>query len=113
MKTLKETILRSKFMATLTLALSAAAVAAAPMAAEAATHTKKVWVCKDVRHEANKGTAIGAVTGGLLGNVVAGHGNKTEGTILGAGVGAVAGHQLAKKNAKKNNCHYEYRKVRY
>ena len=42
---------------------------------------------------------------------MAGHGAKTEGTILGAGVGAVAGHQLAKKNAKKN-CHYEYVRVR-
>lgn len=104
--------MHSKLMATLTLALSAAAVAAAPMAAEAATHTKKVWVCSDVRHEANKGTAIGAVTGGLLGNVVAGHGHKTGGTIIGAGVGAVAGHEIAKSNAKKKNCHYEYRKVR-
>lgn len=99
--------MRNKLMTTLALAVSAAAVAAAPMAADAATHTRKVWVCKDVRHEANKGTAIGAVTGGLLGNVVAGHGNKTGGTIIGAGVGAVAGHQLAKRNAKKN-CHYAY-----
>jgi len=55
---------------------------------------------------------VGAVGGGLLGNVVAGHGNKTAGTVIGAGVGAVAGHEVAKhNNAKKPNqeCHYEYR----
>jgi uncharacterized protein YcfJ len=93
-------------MSALTIALAAAAVGAAPIAAEAAT-TKKVWVCDNARHAANKGTAIGAVSGGILGNVVAGHGNKTEGTLLGAGVGAVVGHEVAKNKAKKN-CHYAY-----
>ena len=44
----------------------------------------------------------------VLGNLVAGHGAKTEGTVLGAGVGAVVGHSVAKNNAKRN-CHYEYR----
>jgi hypothetical protein len=43
--------------------------------------------------------------------VVAGHGNNTEGTLLGAGVGAVVGHQVAKNKAKKN-CHYTYVKVK-
>ena len=41
--------------------------------------------------------------------VVAGHGNKTEGAVLGGVVGAVAGNQIAKSKSKKNNCHYEYR----
>jgi uncharacterized protein YcfJ len=54
-----------------------------------------------VRHKANNGTAIGAVAGGLLGNVVAGRGSRTGGTLVGAGVGAVAGHQIAKKNARR------------
>jgi hypothetical protein len=31
--------------------------------------------------------------------------------VLGGAVGAVAGHQIAKKNAKRN-CHYVYRNVR-
>jgi uncharacterized protein YcfJ len=99
--------LRNKLIATVSLAISAFAVAAAPMSAEAQTR-KRVLVCeKNTKSAANKGTVVGALGGGLLGNVVAGHGNKTEGTVLGAGVGAVVGHQVAKKNARKN-CHYEY-----
>jgi uncharacterized protein YcfJ len=101
--------LRTKLMATLAMGLATVSLAAAPMAAEAAT--KKVWVCDKVTKKANQGTAIGAVSGGVLGNVVAGRGNKTEGTLLGAGVGAVVGHQVAKNKAKKN-CHYAYVKVR-
>jgi outer membrane lipoprotein SlyB len=99
--------LRNKLIAVTTIALSAFAVAAAPMSAEA-QNRHRVLVCKNVKKAANKGTVVGALGGGLLGNVVAGHGNKTEGTVLGAGVGAVVGHQVAKKNAKKK-CHYEYR----
>jgi uncharacterized protein YcfJ len=53
-----------------------------------------------VRHKSNNGTAIGAVAGGVLGNVIAGKGSRTGGTILGAGAGAVAGHQIAKKRAR-------------
>ena len=37
------------------------------------------------------GAAIGAVAGGLLGNRIAGRGNRTVGTIAGAGLGAAAG----------------------
>lgn len=99
--------MRLKFVPALLLAASSLAVAAAPVVAEAkARH--RVEVCRNVRAAANRGTAVGAISGGLLGNLVAGHGAKTEGTVLGAGVGAVAGHQLAKKNAKRE-CHYEYR----
>jgi len=90
------------------------AVAAAPAQAESHANShkgqKKVWVCKDVSSSNNKGTVIGAVGGGLLGNVVAGHGHKTAGTVIGAGVGAVAGHEVARRNNEKNrDCHYEYR----
>ena len=99
--------MRNKIVASIALACSAFAVAAAPIAAEAQTR-KRVLVCDSPRKAANKGTAIGAVTGGLLGNVVASKGVKTEGTVLGAGVGAVVGHQVAKKNANRN-CHYVYR----
>ena len=86
-------------------ATTALFVGAAPMAAQA---QQRVYVCDNVKKKANTGTVVGAVGGGLLGNVVAGGGNKTEGTLLGAGVGAVVGHQIAKKNAKKN-CRYVYR----
>jgi len=48
-----------------------------------------------------------AALGVLLGDLVAGNGAKTEGAVLGGLVGAVAGHQIAKKNSKR--CHYVYR----
>ena len=96
--------MRNKLIAGAALAMSAAAMAAAPTLAQA--RTERVLVCPNAKKEANKGTAIGAVAGGLLGNVVASKGVKTEGTVLGAGVGAVVGHQVTKKNAKKN-CYYK------
>lgn len=40
------------------------------------------------------GTIIGAIAGGLLGNTVAGRGDRGVGTILGAGVGALAGRAI-------------------
>jgi hypothetical protein len=50
------------------------------------------------RHTANNGTVIGAVGGGLAGNMLSGGGGKLGGALIGAGVGAVAGHQIAKHN---------------
>ena len=97
--------MRNRLIAAAVFGMTSLSLVAAPMPAEA----KRVLVCKDVKKKANKGTVIGAVSGGVLGNVVAGSGNKTEGTLIGAGVGAVAGHQIAKNNAKKKRCHYEYR----
>ena len=44
------------------------------------------------------GTAVGADAGGVLGNVIAGRGDKTEGSINGAIVGAVVGNQVFKSN---------------
>jgi uncharacterized protein YcfJ len=40
------------------------------------------------------GTIIGAIAGGLLGNTIAGRGNRTLGTVLGAGGGALAGRAI-------------------
>ncbi len=40
------------------------------------------------------GTIIGAIAGGLLGNTVAGRGDRGVGTIVGAGVGALAGRAI-------------------
>jgi uncharacterized protein YcfJ len=102
---------RNKLIAIAILACSSLSVAAAPALGET-KGKQQVLVCKDVKKSNNTGTVVGAVGGGLLGNVVAGHGNKTAGTLIGAGVGAVAGHEVAKhENAKKPNqeCHYEYR----
>jgi hypothetical protein len=52
------------------------------------------------------GTAVGAGAGGVLGNVIAGRGDKTEGSIIGAVVGAVIGNQVSKSN--RGDCRYAY-----
>jgi hypothetical protein len=46
------------------------------------------------RDKGNGGTVIGAIAGGLLGNQVAGRGDRTVGTVVGAGVGALAGRAI-------------------
>lgn len=53
------------------------------------------------RRSNNQGTLLGAVAGGVGGNLLAGHGSRGLGTVLGAGVGAVAGNQIARR---RNNC---------
>ena len=99
-------MMKTKLIAAATLASTALAFTAVPLAVEARA---RVYVCdKNVKKKANNGTLVGAVAGGVLGNVVAGNGAKTEGTVLGAGVGAVAGHQIAKTKAKKS-CRWVYR----
>ena len=52
------------------------------------------------------GTAVGAGAGGVLGNVIAGRGDKTEGSIIGAVVGAVIGNQVSKSN--RGDCRTAY-----
>ena len=63
---------------------AAAAVTAAPLAADAACSKRTT------------GTVIGALTGGLLGHAVAGHGDRTAGTLIGAGAGGLVGNQITK-----------------
>ncbi|MDX3909133.1 MAG: glycine zipper 2TM domain-containing protein [Sphingobium sp.] len=53
------------------------------------------------RDNGTGGTIIGAIAGGLLGNEVAGRGDRTTGTILGAGVGALAGRAIDKNNGRR------------
>ena len=45
-------------------------------------------------NDGDGGTIIGAIAGGLLGNVIAGRGSRTLGTVLGAGGGALAGRAI-------------------
>lgn len=40
------------------------------------------------------GTILGAIAGGLIGNSVAGRGDRTLGTVLGGGAGALAGRAI-------------------
>lgn len=51
----------------------------------------------------DSGTIIGAIAGGLLGNVVAGRGDRTLGTVLGAGGGALAGRAID-RDGRSNRC---------
>jgi hypothetical protein len=51
--------------------------------------------CWSAHHRAGRnGTIIGALTGGFLGSQLAGSGSRTGGMLIGAGVGAIAGHQI-------------------
>ncbi len=55
--------------------------------------------CK--RLNKTEGAIIGAVAGGVLGNVIAGHGHRTTGTLVGAAAGGVAGHEIARSKHRK------------
>jgi uncharacterized protein YcfJ len=49
---------------------------------------------RDKCNDGDGGTIVGAIAGGLLGNTIAGRGDKTVGTILGGAVGALAGRSI-------------------
>ena len=99
--------MRLKLITSAIMLASTLAVVVAPAAADAKTR-HRVTVCRTVREAANGGLVAGAIGGAQLGSAVAGHGAKTEGAVLGAGIGGLTGRQLAKKSAKRS-CHYEYR----
>lgn len=52
----------------------------------------------DRRMRANNGTAIGAVSGGVLGSALGG--GKLGNVLLGAGAGAVAGHAIGSRTTR-------------
>lgn len=52
--------------------------------------------CERQRSTRVIGTVVGAGAGGLLGNAVAGRGDKTLGTVIGAVGGAILGNQITK-----------------
>ncbi len=54
--------------------------------------------CK--RDKGTGGAIAGAIGGGLVGNAVAGRGDKTLGTIVGAGAGALVGRELDRGDIK-------------
>ncbi len=55
---------------------------------------------KCLKSEGVGGAAIGAILGGLAGNRIAGRGNRTEGSLIGAGLGALAGLGIEKSMKK-------------
>jgi uncharacterized protein YcfJ len=52
------------------------------------------------RDKGNGGLAIGAIAGGLLGHEVAGRGDRTLGTVVGAGAGALAGRAIDRSDGR-------------
>lgn len=56
------------------------------------------YYCK--RDDGTTGTIVGAIAGGVLGNVIAPGGSKTLGTILGAGGGALAGRAIDRNDIR-------------
>jgi hypothetical protein len=49
---------------------------------------------RDRCNDGDGGTIVGAIAGGLLGNQVAGRGDRVLGTIIGGGAGALAGRAI-------------------
>ena len=87
-------MMKTKLIAAATLACSTLAFTVAPVAADAQSR-ERVYVCdKNVKKKANNGTLVGAVAGGVLGNVVAQPGSKALGTVIGAGLGGVVGNRI-------------------
>ena len=54
------------------------------------------YYCK--RRDGTRGTIIGAVAGGVLGNIIAPNGSKTLGTVIGAVGGGLAGRSIDKNS---------------
>lgn len=85
---------------------------AAPELASARVHhyrhgryasSRHLQSCRNAeRRRGNNGAVIGGIGGALAGNALSHGGGKLGGTLIGAGVGAVAGHEIAKR--PKGNC---------
>lgn len=56
------------------------------------------YYCK--RDDGTTGTIVGAIAGGVLGNIIAPGGSKTLGTIIGAGGGALAGRAIDRNDVR-------------
>ncbi len=52
------------------------------------------------RHDGTTGLIVGALAGGILGDIIAPGGSKRLGTIIGAGGGAIAGNAIDKGSAR-------------
>src|SRR5690349_2681058 len=57
------------------------------------------------------GTVAGAGIGALLGNAIAGHGDKTTGAVIGGVGGAIAGNQLTRSSADCTQAYGYYDKA--
>ena len=101
-------------MRKLMLALSAATMVATTMIPLTPVEARKnyqyrEWRGRDGRTYCRKsngttGLVVGGVTGALVGNGVAGRGDKTLGTIVGGVAGAFGGQAIDKTITKKRRC---------
>jgi len=97
---------RCGLSAAITMAIMALAIAFAPTAQGACKDCGTVTDVKTVKKE-GEGSGLGAVAGGVIGGVLghqvgSGRGN-TAATIVGAGAGAYAGHQVEKKQKESTS----------
>ena len=100
-------MLKTLTIATVAAAFIAASVPQISFAGETTTtttrHGKVVRhhvVYNNCKHAAHSGTAGGAILGALAGQAL---GHNTTSTVVGAGVGAAAGHKVRYDNCKKRN----------
>jgi outer membrane lipoprotein SlyB len=55
--------------------------------------------------QTQQGTAIGGVSGAVIGSAVASPGSRTEGALIGGAIGAVAGSLIGRAN-ERGDCYY-------
>ncbi|MXO89748.1 glycine zipper 2TM domain-containing protein [Pontixanthobacter aquaemixtae] len=72
---------------------------------EAVRRDTRIWRGRDGRYYCRKedgttGLLIGAAVGGLVGNELAGNGDRTLGTILGVAGGAILGRAIDRSNSR-------------
>ena len=96
-------------------AVSLIAGAVAPVTASAQSYDGYCYVKKS--DLAGKDAAIGAVAGGIAGNLFGKKGDKTKSTVVGAAVGGAAGYVVGKNSKEKIRCrgasYYVYTKGQY
>ena len=71
----------------------------------ALSQDERVYRGRDGRYycrqsDGSTGLIVGAITGGILGNIIAPGGSEVLGTVLGAGAGAVAGQAIDRDNVR-------------
>jgi uncharacterized protein YcfJ len=87
----------------------AASIAAAALVSTAASaETRSQATCEQQASTRVIATVAGAGVGGVIGNVVAGQGDKTLGTVIGAAAGALIGNQAAKPSRECNDAYGYY-----
>ncbi len=89
-----------KIVALATAAATLAGLAAAPATASAQTYYDYDQCQRDNGNRGLTGGAIGGLAGGVIGNQASARGRHTENTLLGAGIGAVAGALIGRGNTR-------------